>query len=278
MWDAIVGMRPQAVKANNKAVVLKKGDVVLYRRWLASIKPGQKKLSKVQTIGLEAAIVAFQKGNGIDVDGDFGGQSQDRLMEVLGKLYANGVFLLQQDGVLPSEAWEQLKVKGVIEINDGRDLTISFAEIDSYRTLFESIDPFAPGRLSPSDTTAFRVATAAFQVYYGLKGPTGIFTVRAQRKAQSLFWESLTADPAMNASVADPSQEVGGIDLNPNNVAVDLQKQGKGFEFPADAIDSNAIENLPELNGFKPIIIQIVPVNNLFQILGLLEEKPAPRG
>ena len=59
-------------------------------------------------------------------------------------------------------------------------------------------------------------------------------------------------------------REVGGIDFNPNNL--DLQTQGQEIEFDMP-FDAQTILDAP-IEGFAPVIIQIVPAN-IPLILGL---------
>ncbi|MBF0522591.1 MAG: hypothetical protein HQL24_05990 [Candidatus Omnitrophica bacterium] len=64
---------------------------------------------------------------------------------------------------------------------------------------------------------------------------------------------------------ADPTK--GGIDLNPKNLTIE-SKGGK--------VQFNANVNLEELKsapGFEPVIINVIPVTNVYQLLGLAEPK-----
>ncbi len=79
----------------------------------------------------------------------------------------------------------------------------------------------------------------------------------------------VSGDRAMIGQKAN--SDLGGIDMNPNKVDFKTQSNGEKFEFPFNV---NDLQNLPEVNGFTPVIFQIIPVNNIFQLLGLKEEKP----
>ena len=71
------------------------------------------------------------------------------------------------------------------------------------------------------------------------------------------------------AAVSSPAKDsVGGIDLNPNSL--DLRTQGEGVDFDAP-FDPQAILSSP-IDGFSPVIIQIVPLN----LPLLLGQNPAP--
>jgi len=62
--------------------------------------------------------------------------------------------------------------------------------------------------------------------------------------------------------------EKGGIDLNPNAIDMQLEKEsGQGFEFPVSSLEQ--IESLRNVEGFLPTIINIVPIINLPLLLGL---------
>lgn len=58
----------------------------------------------------------------------------------------------------------------------------------------------------------------------------------------------------------------GGIDFNPSNL--DLQTQGHGSDFRIPSVDMEKLENM-HIEGFTPIIFQIVPITNLPLLLGL---------
>lgn len=62
---------------------------------------------------------------------------------------------------------------------------------------------------------------------------------------------------------------LGGIDLTPANL--NIQTQGKAIDFNMP-VDLQGFENTP-INGFSPIILQIVPVSNIQMLLGINEEK-----
>jgi len=61
-------------------------------------------------------------------------------------------------------------------------------------------------------------------------------------------------------------KDVGGIDLNPN--MLELQTQGSGVDFDIP-IDPQAIQTI-QIDGFSPVIFQIVPTN-LPMLMGVLE-------
>ncbi len=64
-------------------------------------------------------------------------------------------------------------------------------------------------------------------------------------------------------------KEVGGIDMNPANIAVE---NAGDFRFEFD-IDPAAFEDLP-INGLVPVIINITPVTNIPLLLGRGESNP----
>ncbi|VAX35516.1 hypothetical protein MNBD_UNCLBAC01-1880, partial [hydrothermal vent metagenome] len=66
------------------------------------------------------------------------------------------------------------------------------------------------------------------------------------------------------AEFMKPDQSLGGIDFNPNNLNLQIKRDGKGIALPMDMQD---IENI-NIQGLFPVIINITPVINL-QLLGL---------
>jgi len=76
-------------------------------------------------------------------------------------------------------------------------------------------------------------------------------------------------DDAMTGRVDQQSPVVrppGGIDFNPNNLNLNTQGQTMNFNFPD--IDPAMLPQGP-VNGFAPVIIQITPIGNFLQLLGL---------
>ncbi|MCA9407427.1 MAG: hypothetical protein KC733_01960, partial [Candidatus Omnitrophica bacterium] len=67
----------------------------------------------------------------------------------------------------------------------------------------------------------------------------------------------------------DEAQAVGGIDLNTELLKLETEGEAIEFELPDELrnIDINAI------NGFTPIIQQMIPVTNLYMLLGSGEER-----
>ncbi len=66
--------------------------------------------------------------------------------------------------------------------------------------------------------------------------------------------------------------EKGGIDLNPNTIDMQLEKEnGQGFVLPAATFEQ--IESLRNVEGFLPTIINIVPIVNLPLLLGFADDQ-----
>ena len=61
-------------------------------------------------------------------------------------------------------------------------------------------------------------------------------------------------------------EPVGGIDLNPANLNLQIKRDEKGIPLPLEFQDPQMMQNI---NGFIPVIINITPVTNL-PILGEL--------
>ncbi|MBF0479490.1 MAG: hypothetical protein HQL26_08405 [Candidatus Omnitrophica bacterium] len=68
------------------------------------------------------------------------------------------------------------------------------------------------------------------------------------------------------AQITNPAPKDGGIDLNAAHLKVDVDQEGRGFEIKTDPA---MIEQLKNINGFVPVIIDVVPVTNLRMLLGL---------
>jgi hypothetical protein len=61
----------------------------------------------------------------------------------------------------------------------------------------------------------------------------------------------------------------GGIDLTPANMNLQTRNGGLGIKFHLDPAMFAKLQNAP---GFVPVIINIQPMNNLLQFLGLEDE------
>ncbi len=66
------------------------------------------------------------------------------------------------------------------------------------------------------------------------------------------------------------TSSVGGIDLDPTDL--NIQEQGTEIKINVPAIDLKTLENM-NINGFTPIIIQIVPITNLPLIPGVQKKE-----
>lgn len=63
--------------------------------------------------------------------------------------------------------------------------------------------------------------------------------------------------------------KVGGIDFNPENLKMNLKKEGDGVQFAP--ISDEAIQGM-NINGFVPVIINVVPATNLPFLLGIKKD------
>lgn len=68
--------------------------------------------------------------------------------------------------------------------------------------------------------------------------------------------------------VSSSSAEVGGIDLNPALLHLQIKRDGNGFPLP---VNQQTIENI-RIDGFTPVIINIQPMINLPLFLGLKKD------
>lgn len=106
-----------------------------------------------------------------------------------------------------------------------------------------------------------------------------VFDQMAKRAGLASFLDAYMYDPTNSSSTIETSssaieniatrdQAPGGIDFNAKNMNVEIKGQGVDFVVPPElqGIDLNAIE------GVVPVIINIVPIANIFQALGLSPE------
>jgi len=61
-------------------------------------------------------------------------------------------------------------------------------------------------------------------------------------------------------------KDKGGIDLTPANMNLQTQNAGKAIKFHLNPAQLAQLQNAP---GFVPVIINIQPMNNLREFLGL---------
>jgi hypothetical protein len=65
----------------------------------------------------------------------------------------------------------------------------------------------------------------------------------------------------------------GGIDLTPASTTLQDQHSGEGIKFHLDPAMLAQLQNAP---GFVPVIINMQPLTNLQQFLGIQDSSPAP--
>ena len=73
------------------------------------------------------------------------------------------------------------------------------------------------------------------------------------------------------ATASLQSQDLGGIDLNPETWNLETEGQGMNFDVP---IDPAQLQNIEINDGLRPVIFSIEPVN-LRLFLGIKKEKSA---
>jgi len=80
--------------------------------------------------------------------------------------------------------------------------------------------------------------------------------------------------PGDNAVIAQQptitQDKVGGIDLNPANLNMQIKRDGNGVVLPLEMQD---VENI-QVEGFVPVIIEIVPITTLPILTELFKEGP----
>lgn len=83
-----------------------------------------------------------------------------------------------------------------------------------------------------------------------------------------LFEAMATAnDFALSSTPRVQSKNLGGINLNPNLIDLQIRRDGEGIPLP---VDQQGIKNM-NIDGFLPVIINVQPINNLQWLLGLSE-------
>jgi len=82
-----------------------------------------------------------------------------------------------------------------------------------------------------------------------------------------------TVDSAMMTSRRpvdiEGTRKVGGIDLNPALLDLKIKRDGNGIPLP---MPQQSIQELMEIEGFLPVIINVTPIQNLPMLLGLEDE------
>ncbi|MBN1870446.1 MAG: 6-phosphofructokinase [Candidatus Omnitrophica bacterium] len=79
----------------------------------------------------------------------------------------------------------------------------------------------------------------------------------------------IQANPASYVSSPVNEKDVGGIDLNANNW--DIESTGRGMDFDVGPFDPATL-NMP-VNGFTPVIFEMVPITNVPMFMGTLESE-----
>jgi hypothetical protein len=123
----------------------------------------------------------------------------------------------------------------------------------------------------PSDRSVWRIA---FQYGKNAWGPFGgSINATFQVNSLEIFDEQHSALEAEKMSASLPMIP-GGIDLNPALLDLQIKRDGNGVPLP---LPLQPIENM-HIDGFLPVIINIVPIANLPLLLGLdlpsQEQKP----
>lgn len=76
------------------------------------------------------------------------------------------------------------------------------------------------------------------------------------------------ADSAQNATALENGKDVGGIDLNPQMINLETQGESSGFQSTFNPRDLEGIH----INGLFPVIINITPISNVPQLMGIKSE------
>ena len=82
-----------------------------------------------------------------------------------------------------------------------------------------------------------------------------------------------TFNPAQSSKIEN--NEYGGIDLTPANMNLQTQNAGEGIKFHLDPAQLAQLQNAP---GFTPVIINIQPMGDLREFLGLNDSSAVESG
>src|SRR5262249_46279452 len=74
------------------------------------------------------------------------------------------------------------------------------------------------------------------------------------------------------ASTATETEKVGGIDLNPALLNLQIKRDGNGIPLP---IEMQPIRDM-KIDGFVPLIINITPIMSVPMLLGIAEHPDQP--
>jgi phosphomannomutase len=97
-----------------------------------------------------------------------------------------------------------------------------------------------------------------------------VSTVKSEELAETISQRINELDPNKDlgsSPVVDENKEVGGINLNPALLDLQIKRDGNGVPLP---VNLQPIQQM-HIDGFIPIIIHVTPVVNLPQMLGFAE-------
>lgn len=95
--------------------------------------------------------------------------------------------------------------------------------------------------------------------------------VRVRKKRESTIPETKASDQAALMDITGGKGGVGGINLNPALLDLQIKRDGNGIPLP---INQQPIGNM-KIEGFIPVIINVTPVN-LPLLLGVNYKKASP--
>ena len=96
------------------------------------------------------------------------------------------------------------------------------------------------------------------------------------------YHQQLTVNPAYaremgklpyfagESAVLSSERDIGGIDMNPNNLDLDVG----GDEIKLDFTSDSQVLNNIRVDGYIPVIINVAPIKNIPLLIGKLEEEP----
>ena len=92
-------------------------------------------------------------------------------------------------------------------------------------------------------------------------------------------WQDRAKSSTINVNTSKPAEKRaarnGGIDLTQANMNLQTQNTGEGIKFQLDPAMLAKLQNAP---GFVPVIINIQPLKNLQEFLGLNQPSHVSEG
>ncbi|MFT5387480.1 MAG: hypothetical protein ACI9E5_000608 [Candidatus Omnitrophota bacterium] len=184
------------------------------------------------------------------------GSILDRLLEKDSKIQAYLTKILSEDRDLPAFSGTKAVVDRFIGdlladgVSEARILGMSDVEVQQFRNI-----------VTMSFSSVVRVRDVELPI-------AKVKLMRELNPVATL--EEL--GPVSDAAVIERVERVGGIDLNPKLLDLQIKRDGSGIPLP---MNFQPLENM-NIEGFLPVIINVTPIANLPLLLGLLDNEESP--